>query len=323
MKSKPVYFLLWLTVCAGAAFPALAQSICPQGMAPFTDTRTGQLVCLPQQQQLACPANMVLSTNPRTNQPICIPTTNSYTPPANNDPYTTVTPGSSSAVFQSIDAQKAQAQTIELQQQYATEQSNNDFFATVETPSRAREKYRLEIPQDKMASGFVLQAGLGYILIADGIFNVSFGYTFDIPIFADYIRFGIFTDLGLLFGYSPEFGVTWTILPKLIFHKGIFQFSLGLGLGLIWGIYPSVLIYELYTDSEERIGDLTLFMGKLSFEFDWFLTKDWFVGGVMEIPFGGGTEQEYEDYSPSGYHTEYFTPRFITWDIYFHFGYKF
>lgn len=322
MKSKPVYFLLWLTVCVGAAFPALAQSICPQGMAPFTDTRTGQLVCLPQQQALACPANMVLSTDPRTNQPICISTTNSYTPPANNDPYTTVTPGSSSAVFQSIDAQKAQAQTIELQQQYATEQSNNDFFATVETPSRAREKYRLEIPQDKMASGFVLQAGLGYILIADGIFNVSFGYTFDIPIFADYIRFGIFTDLGLLFGYSPEFGVTWTILPKLIFHKGIFQFSLGLGLGLIWGVYPSVLIYEHYTDYEERIGDLTLFMGKLSFEFDWFLTKDWFVGGVMEIPFGGGPEQEYEEYAYP-YNTVYYTPRFITWDIYFHFGYKF
>lgn len=312
MKSKPVYFLLWLTVCVGAAFPALAQSICPQGMAPFTDTRTGQLVCLPQQQALACPANMVLSTDPRTNQPICIPTTHSYTPPANNDPYTTVTPGSSSAVFQSIDAQKAQAQTIELQQQYATEQSNNDFFATVETPSRAREKYRLEIQQDKMASGFVLQAGLGYILIADGIFNVSFGYTFDIPIFADYIRFGIFTDLGLLFGYSPEFGVTWTILPKLIFHKGIFQFSLGLGLGLIWGVYShETLFTHEYYDFDYSGHSLTLFMGKLSFEFDWFLTKDWFMGGVMEIPFGGESEQEYD------------TPRFITWDIYFHFGYKF
>lgn len=318
MKSKPVYFLLWLTVCAGAAFPALAQSICPQGMAPFTDTRTGQLVCLPQQQQLACPANMVLSTDPRTNQPICIPTTNSYTPPANNDPYTTVTPGSSSAIFQSIDAQKAQAQTIELQQQYATEQSNNDFFATVETPSRAREKYRLEIPQDKMASGFVLQAGLGYILIADGIFNVSFGYTFDIPIFADYIRFGIFTDLGLLFGYSPEFGVTWTILPKLIFHKGIFQFSLGLGLGLISGYYDDDcgILTEDYSSVDPGGGDmLTLFMGKLSFEFDWFLTKDWFVGGVMEIPFGGGPERT--DWK------ETYTPRFITWDIYIHFGYKF
>lgn len=319
MKSKPVYFLLWLTVCVGAAFPALAQSICPQGMAPFTDTRTGQLVCLPQQQQLACPANMVLSTDPRTNQPICIPTTNSYTPPANNDPYTTVTPGSSSAVFQSIDAQKAQAQTIELQQQYATEQSNNDFFATVETPSRARERYRLEIPQDKMASGFVLQAGLGYIVIADGIFNVSFGYTFDIPIFADYIRFGIFTDLGLLFGYSPEFGVTWTILPKLIFHKGIFQFSLGLGLGLINGYYDqdSGILSEPYGGGVDPGGGdtLTLFMGKLSFEFDWFLTKDWFVGGVMEIPFGGGPERTDK--------RETYTPRFITWDIYFHFGYKF
>ncbi len=166
-------------------------------------------------------------------------------------------------------------------------------------------------------------------------------------------RLGIFADINVNIPWP--LGFTLTGGAKLITNWSNFQLSAGLGIGVTYHAYSMLeLFYEVnnniygmdswYHSNWLSGNDLSVisaaaFTIKPMLEFDWFITRHWFVGFAFDLPFNlggatGGDERGeynnnpvrcYPDWDDNEECFEFASDFvfFMQFDLYFHAGYKF
>lgn len=358
-----LYTLLVLVaaLCLTAPFATAQTTQCPAGSKPQTTQQNGNTLteCVPDTtkapvQTGGCPTGTTAAIDPDTHQFACIPLGNTsadpYTakrPVLNTDFNATSEQAEVPANLQTLDQQRQQADRVASEQYNVNEQSNQNFFETVNTPSRERARKKKErVEQAKLAAeapGFTVDLGFGYGLIGSIVLHTGVTYIFPniTPIPGKDVRFAAFTDFNFNFIYPT--GLTWTVGAKLVTNWSHFQLSVGLGLGITHHddmniVHMSGNMYSVAWDL-----NITAFTIKPIVEFDWFLTQDWFVGFAIDLPQNIATVRycestNDEDYGCSAdgaraedgdyYHDHYISYEdkvgfFMQFDIYFHAGYKF
>lgn len=321
-----LYTLLVLVaaLCLTATFATAQTTQCPAGSKPQTTQQNGKTLteCVPDTSKApvqtgGCPTGTTAAIDPDTHQFACIPLGNTsadpYTakrPVLNTDFNATSEQAEVPANLQTLDQQRQQADRVASEQYIINEQSNQNFFETVNTPSRERARKKKErVEQAKLAAeapGFTVDLGFGYGVIGSIVLHTGVTYIFPniTPIPGKDVRFAAFTDFNFNTIYPN--GLTWTVGAKLVTNWSSFQLSVGLGLGIThhiehylgdFGINDGTgscrdndhSYYNVYGNNRECIhrapSSLTAFTIKPMIEFDWFLTQHWFVGFAMDLPF--------------------------------------
>ncbi len=269
---------------------AMAEEVCPEGTVGFVNIETSQLVCLPSAQL----ENQVASD----------------TMVESDDSDNLEIQSDQQPEIDANDAVEDAAQETATPAPLAD--NNNDAVSMPITP-----KSRSEIIHDSlMQSGFQFDLGLGYGMIADVNFKLSLGYQFSMN--SSLSTFGLYLISNFKTGDEPLFDVDITLTPTLHISKGIFRFSVGLGLGLsAWNHelnddWPLSHINDDY-GLEKDYG----FMFRPVISFDWFLSQKAFWGFTVDIPV---VFVEYCDENKND-HGSVETIPMVNFDL--HIGYKF
>lgn len=170
------------------------------------------------------------------------------------------------------------------------------------------------------SAGNIFSIDLGYAGWKGGLTSLSYGYAFS------NINLSVFTDLNIYWG--DDIGVTWIAGVKYIKTWSCFQLSLGLGLGYS---YFSDLKSIIYLDGYNNAGnmfdhanDVQAFTLTPVIEFDWFVSRHWFIGFGFDIPvyLGKGHYADYNEYYEQNI-VAYGVLYDVKFNAYFHAGVKF
>lgn len=133
---------------------------------------------------------------------------------------------------------------------------------------------------EMMRSGWQVQLGFGYRIISAIDVRVVTGYHFASS--DEVASFGLYLDIDMGPGYEPHFNMDMTVSPTLHVSRGIFRYSLGLGLGVF--ILSDYKYSDGWEDDKKELKTSPSFELKPWMAFDWFLSKRAYMGFGFTVP---------------------------------------
>ena len=245
---------------------AFAQDSCPEGYVSFINTKTYESVCLP--------ANVSPDNVPAAGQQAA----------SHQDG-----PGEQENFVEDNEAQDPSEQdgliwgNSGTRQNVSVDQGNLDDQTALAPMTDVRDfmPESKRIHNDMMNAGWLAQIGFGYRLVSAIDIRLMTGYHFGSS--DEVASFGLYLDVDLGPGYEPHFSMDITVTPTLHVSRGIFRYSLGLGVG--------IFILSDYTDDADVINnggdfDAKVLKSSPSFELKPWMAFDWFFSGKAYMGFG-------------------------------------
>ena len=241
---------------------AFAQDSCPEGYVSFINTKTYESVCLP--------ANVSPDNVPAAGQQAA----------SHQDG-----PGEQENFVEDNEAQDPNEQdgliwgNSGTRQNVSVDQGNLDDQTALAPMTDVRDfmPESKRIHNDMMKAGWLVQLGFGYRVVAAIDVRLMTGYHFESS--DEVASFGLYLDLDFGPGYDPNFSMDATVTPTLHVSRGIFRYSLGLGLGVF------IIRDYKYTDRWDDDYSKTIETSP-SFELKPWMAFDWFFSGKAYMGFG-------------------------------------
>ena len=130
----------------------------------------------------------------------------------------------------------------------------------------------LSVKNAMEASGWEINIGIGYCMIASFDLRLTGGYHFGVESL-DGLSFGLYGELGGQLGFPMS--VTFDVVPMMHVHGESFRVSFGFGLGMFY-----------FSDGYEDEGSQgrALFEMRPEIRFDWFLSEHILIGVEAAVP---------------------------------------
>ena len=127
----------------------------------------------------------------------------------------------------------------------------------------------LSIKNAMRSSGFELNVGIGYAMVASFDMRLTGGYHFGIDSL-DGLSFGLYGEFSGQLGFPMS--VAFDVVPMMHVHGESFRVSFGFGLGVF------------YISNSDELSGNTLFEMRPEIRFDWFLSEHILIGVEASVP---------------------------------------